>query len=81
MIAGLAEEFGRDGPADLCLAYVRGQSWIDGVVVGLETEDQLDHNLRLFHKRPLGPAECALIEARIPRSPVQLLNPASWPKA
>ena len=29
-------------PADLCLAYVRGQSWIDGVVVGMETEDQLE---------------------------------------
>jgi spore coat polysaccharide biosynthesis protein SpsF len=81
VIAGLAEEFGRDGPADLCLAYARGQSWIDGVVVGLETEEQLDHNLRLFLKRPLGVSECALIEARLPRVPMQFLNPAAWPKA
>ena len=76
----LAEDFGRDGPADLCLAYVRGQSWIDGVVVGLETEDQLDTNLRLFVKRPLTQGQCALVEARVPHLPETLLDPAQWPK-
>ena len=30
-------ELDRDSPADLCLAYVRAQSWIDGVVVGMES--------------------------------------------
>ncbi|MEI9932700.1 MAG: hypothetical protein WDM89_19740 [Rhizomicrobium sp.] len=70
----------RENAADLCLAYARGQDWIDGVVVGLETEDQLDDNLRLFIKRPLGADECALVEARIPHLPVKLLNPAQWPK-
>ncbi|MDE2133351.1 MAG: aldo/keto reductase [Alphaproteobacteria bacterium] len=80
LIAGLAEEFGRESPADLCLAYARGQSFIDGVVVGLETEEQLDANLRLALKRPLGAAECALAEARLPRLPERLLDPAQWPK-
>ncbi len=80
-IAELAAELGRDGPADLCLAYARGQDWIDGVVVGLETEDQLDDNLRLFLKRSLDAAECAAVEARIPRVPMQLLDPAAWPRA
>jgi len=81
LLACLAEEFGREGVADLCLAYVRGQSFIDGVVVGLETEEQLDANLRLAGKRPLTSAECALIELRIPRLPVRLLDPAQWPRA
>jgi aryl-alcohol dehydrogenase-like predicted oxidoreductase len=80
MIASLARQLGREGPADLCLAYARGQDWIDGVVVGLETEDQLDDNLRLFIKRPLDPDECAFVEGHLPHLPIRLLNPAQWPK-
>ena len=53
LIAYLAWELKRDNAADLCLAYARGQDWIDGVVVGLETEEQLEKNLGLFVKRPL----------------------------
>jgi hypothetical protein len=51
------------------------------VVIGLETMEQLDTNLRLAVKRPLGKAECALIEARVPRLPETLLDPAQWPKS
>jgi len=80
LLAGLTSELGRESTADLCLAYARGQSFIDGVVVGLETTEQLDANLRLCVKRPLNQAECALIEARVPRLPETLLNPALWPK-
>ena len=69
----------RDNAADLCLAYARGQEWIDGVVVGLETEEQLEKNLGLFVKRPLTPQECLRVETCIPRLPIQLLNPARWP--
>jgi spore coat polysaccharide biosynthesis protein SpsF len=81
LIAEIAQDFGRENPADLCLAYVRGQSWVDGVVVGLETEDQLDANLRLFLQRPLTAGQCALIAARMPHVPENLLDPAKWPKA
>jgi aryl-alcohol dehydrogenase-like predicted oxidoreductase len=80
IVAGLARECGRESIADLCLAYARGQDFVDGVVVGLETEEQLDLNLRLAVKRPLSPEECAAVERRIPRLPEQLLNPALWPK-
>ena len=80
IIASLAHQLGRESAADLCLAYARGQDWIDGVVVGLETKDQLEDNLRLFIKRPLSADECARVEARIPHLPVTLLNPAHWPK-
>lgn len=79
LVAGLAEEFGRESAADLCLAYARGQSFIDGVVIGLENEEQLDANLRLALKRPLGEAECIEVEKRVPRLPERLLNPAQWP--
>ncbi|HEY0281333.1 MAG TPA: aldo/keto reductase [Rhizomicrobium sp.] len=81
LVAALAEEFGRESAADLCLAYARGQSFIDGVVIGLETMEQLDANLRLAVKPPLAKEECALVEARMPRLPEILLNPALWPKS
>jgi len=79
-LRGLVRDFGRESLADLCLAYVRGQDFVDGVVVGLETEEQLDRNLHLAVKRPLSPEECAEAERRVPHLPEQLLNPALWPK-
>ncbi len=79
-ISEIARDFGRDSAADLCVAYARGQDWIDGVVVGMETEDQLDDNLRLFLRPPLSPADCADVAKRLPRVSAQLLNPAQWPQ-
>jgi len=79
-LGALAREFERESVADLCLAYARGQGWLDGVVVGMETEDQLDDNLRLFVLPPLSTEDCAQIERRIPRVPTTLLDPAQWPR-
>jgi aryl-alcohol dehydrogenase-like predicted oxidoreductase len=80
LIDAFAAEFGRESVADLCLAYVRGQDWIDGVVVGMETDHELDANLRLFVRPPLNPQACQDVAAYLPRVPEQLLNPALWPK-
>jgi len=79
-LSELARQFERTSTADLCLAYARGQDWIDGVVVGMETEEQLEMNLRLSARPPLSAEDCAEIERRVPRVPAQLLNPAEWPK-
>jgi aryl-alcohol dehydrogenase-like predicted oxidoreductase len=79
MLDVLAQLYGRLSIANLCLAYVRGQDWIDGVVIGMETEDQLDRNMALYAARPLNPAEIADLEPRLPRFPAALLNPALWP--
>jgi spore coat polysaccharide biosynthesis protein SpsF len=79
-ISALVRDLHRDSAADLCLAYARGQGEIDGLVVGLETEAQLEANLALFAKSPLSAADCARVKAFLPRLPEQLLNPALWPK-
>lgn len=78
LLADIATEYNRESVADLCLAYARGQDWIDGVVVGMETESQLDENLRLFVRAPLSLQDCTAIAHRIPRLSEQLLNPAQW---
>ncbi len=81
LLGELARRFERRNAADLCLAYARGQDWIDGVVIGMETEEQLDANLLLSTLPPLSPEDCALsFEGCLPRVPEQLLNPALWPK-
>jgi aryl-alcohol dehydrogenase-like predicted oxidoreductase len=74
-----ASKFGRQNVADLCLAYVRGQDWIDGVVIGMETEAQLEANLLLSTRAPLALTDCAVIESCRPRVPERLLDPARWP--
>jgi aryl-alcohol dehydrogenase-like predicted oxidoreductase len=79
-LRALTTEFRRESLADLCLAYARGQDWIDGVVVGMETEAQLECNLRLGIRSPLSQQDCETIEHRIPRVPVRLLDPSQWPK-
>jgi aryl-alcohol dehydrogenase-like predicted oxidoreductase len=80
LVTELVRDLGRDSAADLCLAYARGQGFIDGVVVGVETEVQLDDNLRLAGKPPLSQEDVRRVEERVPRLPEQLLNPALWPK-
>jgi spore coat polysaccharide biosynthesis protein SpsF len=75
-----ALRFERSGIADLCVAFVRGQSWIDGLVIGMETEAQFDANMRLFLKAPLAEHACLQLEQRLPRLPERLLDPARWPR-
>jgi aryl-alcohol dehydrogenase-like predicted oxidoreductase len=78
-LSRLVREFRRLSPADLCVAYVRAQPWIDGVVIGMETPAQLTENLSLFDAGPLALDEARVVETRLPRVPEALLDPARWP--
>lgn len=79
-ISDLARSLGRKSAADLCLAYARAQDFIHGVVVGMESEEQLGENMRLFVERPLRDDQCTIVAARLPRVPTRLLDPAQWPR-
>ena len=72
------QAFGRENAADLAFAFARGQDWIDGIVVGQETEDQLTANLRLAARPPLSREDCLRIEQSAPHVPERLLDPAQW---
>ena len=65
---------------DLCLRYARSQPWIDGVVVGVETEQQLRANVAYFNAPALEPAAVAALERRQPAVPEATLDPARWLK-
>jgi aryl-alcohol dehydrogenase-like predicted oxidoreductase/spore coat polysaccharide biosynthesis protein SpsF (cytidylyltransferase family) len=74
----IARKAGRDSVADLCLAYVRSQSWITSVVVGCETMSQLRQNLRLFRLPKLTLEQCEELEQSVGVAPDDLLNPSKW---
>lgn len=83
--AGIVEQlsvftrkFNREGIADLCIAYVRSQSWIDCLVVGMENINQFDQNVALFQNPRLNVNECIEIEEAFSCLPEDLLNPALW---
>jgi spore coat polysaccharide biosynthesis protein SpsF len=68
----------RDSIPDLCFAYVRSQRWIQSVVVGCETMDQLQENLEFFRKPKLTMDECRELDQTFADTPSSLLNPAKW---
>ena len=74
----LTAAFARDSVTDLCLAYVRSQPWITSVVVGCETPEQLNENLKLFCRPQLNAEQCAALESSLPKAPERLLNPSHW---
>ncbi len=74
----IALRFGRDGVADLCLAYLRALPWIASIVTGCETMEQLDHTVSLFRLPPLTSEQCEELERALPQAPVALLNPSQW---
>ncbi len=78
ILGKLAKEFARESITDLCLAYVRSLSWVASVVVGCETMEQLEQNLRLFRTAELSPEQCERLRQEVPRAPESFLNPSKW---
>jgi aryl-alcohol dehydrogenase-like predicted oxidoreductase len=73
--------FKRCGTVDLCLAYLRALTWVDGIAVGMENAAQLSENLELFGRPPLEQAQVLALQASRPRLAEQALNPACWSRA
>jgi len=77
-LTSIRQEYRRRNLADLCLAFVRSQPWIDGLVVGTESMSQLEETLRHFDALELSPADVSSIIAARPRVPEWLLDPSRW---
>jgi len=74
----MADKFGRNNVADLCLAYVRSQQWVDGIVVGMETTSQLIDNMHYFNNAVLACVAIDIIESQRPDLTDTVLNPVNW---
>ena len=66
--------------ADLCIRYVRSLPWVDGVVVGMESPEQLISNLESFDRTLLGDKVTSEIVASRPYVDSITLDPAQWSK-
>jgi len=77
----LASDFGRASVADLCLAFVRGQDWIDVVELGGDAAQTAAEAFRLSIQPPLSTEEAAEVMRHLPRMPEQALDPACWAAA
>lgn len=75
---GKAAEYANGDVVELALRYVLSQSWIDGVVIGVETTDQLVDNLRKSDLESWADNCIDSIVADRPRVPLETLNPATW---
>lgn len=74
----MCENFKRVSLVDLCISYAAGTPWIDGLVIGVETMEQLSENLSLLQNPPLLAVEIQTVCNTRPRLDKLSLNPAFW---
>lgn len=70
--------FERTSVADFCLAYAMSTDWIDGVVVGVESPQQLEENIRTFTSPILTKEQIKEIKNNRPKINYKILDPAKW---
>ena len=75
----LAREAGL-GMEELAVRYVLSLPGFTCAVVGMETVQQVQHNVSLFSKAPLEPALVQAIEEIVPILPDNILKPNMWSK-
>ena len=64
---------------ELCLRFGLSLKGVAGVVVGMETLDQVQENMRIFQKGPLDQSILEEIHREIPDLPKSVLHPNQWP--
>ena len=66
---------------ELCIAYIKSLDWINGIIIGLETLEQLKNNIDLFNKtRLLNYEEIKLINKIFNNTPNTITDPRLWIK-
>lgn len=78
-IDGWVGRLGRRDRVDLCLAFGRAQSWIHGLVIGVDSVGHLEEILGHFQRAPLDGDEVRAVVADVGILPEGLLNPSLWP--
>jgi len=78
LIDELVDSLGRKSKADLCVAFISAYGWVDSLLVGVETIEQLENNLVMFCENPLTNKECELVIEKLSGAPDRLVNPAQW---
>lgn len=69
---------GRRDRYDLCLAYARGQDWVDSIVLGIQNEAQLAAAAAHAASPALDAKPCREVEDLLSGAPEALLDPRRW---
>lgn len=64
--------------SDFCLRYVKSFNWIDGVVVGVETIEQLNENINIFKGLNFSREKIEELLSSRPKLSESTLNPVRW---
>lgn len=73
-----AQQHTHDDVVNLCIRFVLSQKWIDGLVMGVDNQEQLVHNLANAAVKPWNEATLASIVNDRPFVSYETLNPATW---
>ena len=76
----ISEKHNQGSIIETCLTYVKSQNWIDGVVIGVDTQHQLQHILEIFSHRPMTIDTLQDISHGVPVLSEATLNPSNWRK-
>jgi len=74
----IVKKFDFKNKIELCLSYVKSIEWIDGLLMGVDTVDQLNENIKLFKVRKLTNNEFKTVRTIFKNVPTILLNPSLW---
>ena len=66
--------------SDLCIRYVNSQKWIDSVVVGVDSIEQLYSNMQSISMPIIDDKTLDYIKKHAPKLEHHSLNPATWSK-
>ncbi len=72
------KKFEKMSVSDLCIGYVNSQSWIDSVVIGVDSISNLYSNLRSVSMPFMSQESLALIVDSRPVVNASSLNPSTW---
>ena len=73
-------EFENASLIETCLAFVRSQNWIDGILVGVDTKKQLQENLKFFSQPLMEEHFIQSIINSTPKLTEASLDPSNWSK-
>ena len=68
----------RDSIIDLCVGFVNGLDWVDGIVIGSENMEQLLENMMLVGNAALSTSQIQEIEESRPKLGDSTLDPVKW---
>ncbi len=69
-----AKQLGCGSIQELCIGYVQGLDWVDGLVIGCDDEHQVENNIQIFNSATLSEGVVTVPFKLDERS----LNPALW---